>query len=41
SILHVLTGGGAESLAALAAGLVLWIALGLAARRWLRSRAAP
>ncbi|MFN9832737.1 MAG: TVP38/TMEM64 family protein [Phenylobacterium sp.] len=41
SILHVLTGGGAESLAALAAGLVLWIALGLAARRWLRSRAGP
>lgn len=41
SILHVLTGGGGESLAALAAGLVLWIALGLAARRWLRSRAGP
>lgn len=41
SILHALTGGGAESLAALAAGLVLWIALGLAARNWLRSRGSP
>jgi uncharacterized membrane protein YdjX (TVP38/TMEM64 family) len=41
SILHVLTGGGVESLAALAAGLVLWIALGLAARNWLRSRGSP
>lgn len=38
SILHVLSGGGAESLAALAAGLILWIALGLTARRWLRGR---
>lgn len=41
SILLVLTGGGVESLAALAAGLVLWIALGLAARNWLRSRGSP
>jgi uncharacterized membrane protein YdjX (TVP38/TMEM64 family) len=38
SILRVLTGGGPEGLLALGAGLALWMALGLAARHWLRSR---
>jgi uncharacterized membrane protein YdjX (TVP38/TMEM64 family) len=38
SIMRVLAGGGVESLTALALGLALWIALGLAARRWLRTR---
>ena len=38
SILHVLSGGGPEGLAALALGVALWIALGLAVRRWLRNR---